>query len=80
MCPHGRRKARCKDCGGSAICIHDRVKYTCRFCKTKSASKKQVAANLAAVCGGDSTETEGETTMVALVRATCKSHVVQSEQ
>ncbi len=51
MCPHGRRKARCKLCGGIAICVHYKVKYECRYCKTKSASEKQAAANLATACG-----------------------------
>lgn len=26
-CRHGRKKANCKDCGGSAVCIHGRLKY-----------------------------------------------------
>ena len=31
-CPHGRVRARCKDCGGSSICSHGRRKSTCREC------------------------------------------------
>ena len=40
-CPHGREKARCRDCGGGSICIHNREKkkhcatcnyYTCYGC------------------------------------------------
>jgi hypothetical protein len=25
----------CKECGGSAICEHGRVKYTCKECKSR---------------------------------------------
>ncbi|KAJ3218114.1 hypothetical protein HK099_005189 [Clydaea vesicula] len=32
-CPHGRQRSRCKDCGGSEICIHSKVKYHCKECK-----------------------------------------------
>jgi hypothetical protein len=32
LCEHGRRRSRCKDCGGSAICQHGRVKYRCKEC------------------------------------------------
>ena len=31
-CEHGRRKSRCKDCGGSQICAHGRLKYQCKEC------------------------------------------------
>jgi len=27
---HGREKRRCKDCGGSGICKHNHVKFTCK--------------------------------------------------
>jgi hypothetical protein len=33
-CPHGRRTATCKECGGSAFCAHGRIKYNCKDCKT----------------------------------------------
>jgi hypothetical protein len=25
-CPHGKQKSRCKECGGSGICAHGRIK------------------------------------------------------
>ena len=31
-CPHGRRKSRCKDCGGKDICHHGVVERACRAC------------------------------------------------
>ena len=31
-CEHGRRKSRCKDCGGSGICSHGRIKTHCKDC------------------------------------------------
>ena len=32
VCAHGRRKSRCKDCGGSRLCEHGRVKNQCKQC------------------------------------------------
>lgn len=31
-CLHGKRKAQCKPCGGSAFCEHGKHKFTCRPC------------------------------------------------
>lgn len=32
VCPHGRQKSRCRDCGGVAFCTHGRIRYDCRDC------------------------------------------------
>ena len=29
-CPHNRRKSICKECKGSSICEHNRIKYMCK--------------------------------------------------
>ena len=31
-CPHGKRKAQCKECGGSAFCEHGKEKRQCKKC------------------------------------------------
>ena len=31
-CPHGRRRERCKECGGAGICEHGRVRSKCKEC------------------------------------------------
>ena len=31
-CPHGRRRNRCKDCGGSSFCEHGRQRTLCKEC------------------------------------------------
>ena len=31
-CPHGRRRSRCKDCGGVSICEHSHVRSRCKEC------------------------------------------------
>ena len=31
-CEHGKRKNRCKDCGGSELCEHGKQKYHCKGC------------------------------------------------
>lgn len=35
VCPHGRQKSRCRDCGGVAFCTHGRIRYDCRDCSSK---------------------------------------------
>ena len=32
LCKHGRRKSRCKDCGGSGLCEHKRERRRFRDC------------------------------------------------
>ena len=32
MCPHNKRKHRCKDCLGASICQHKKLKSRCRDC------------------------------------------------
>ena len=31
-CTHGKQKARCRECGGSALCMHGKEKARCREC------------------------------------------------
>ena len=31
-CPHGRRRYRCKECGGAGICEHGRRRSQCKDC------------------------------------------------
>ena len=31
-CPHGRRRSKCKECGGSQICEHGRQRPQCKEC------------------------------------------------
>ena len=31
-CPHGRRRHRCRECGGSGICEHGRRRTLCKEC------------------------------------------------
>ena len=33
LCPHKRRKSRCRDCCGGSICDHDKRRDKCRECK-----------------------------------------------
>uniref|UniRef100_A0A0G4GKP8 CR-type domain-containing protein n=1 Tax=Chromera velia CCMP2878 TaxID=1169474 RepID=A0A0G4GKP8_9ALVE len=32
LCPHGRQRSRCKDCGGVSICEHGRQRRNCKEC------------------------------------------------
>ena len=32
-CPHGRRRDKCKECGGKGICEHGRQRHTCKECR-----------------------------------------------
>ena len=31
-CPHGRRRDKCKECGGSSFCEHGRQRSKCKDC------------------------------------------------
>ena len=31
-CPHGKKRSRCKECGGSGICEHGRERSRCKEC------------------------------------------------
>ena len=31
-CPHGKRRSRCKECGGGSICEHGRQRSQCKEC------------------------------------------------
>ena len=31
-CPHGRRRSKCKECGGASICEHGRQRPKCKEC------------------------------------------------
>ena len=31
-CPHGRRRSRCKECGGASFCEHGRRRSKCKEC------------------------------------------------
>jgi hypothetical protein len=34
MCVHGRQRRKCKEgCGGLALCVHLKDKYSCMACK-----------------------------------------------
>jgi hypothetical protein len=34
MCVHGRQRDKCKEgCGGQALCVHLKNKYSCKACK-----------------------------------------------
>jgi hypothetical protein len=53
-CPHGKRKNRCKDCGGVSICLHMREKSTCRDCKGSSFCTHGRIKTQCKDCGGSS--------------------------
>jgi hypothetical protein len=45
ICEHGKRRTRCRDCGGGSICPHERVKVSCAWCKReKLAAQNQFGA------------------------------------
>ena len=40
FCPHHREKAKCRDCGGRQFCVHNRLSYNCKFCKTSRRTQR----------------------------------------
>lgn len=52
FCEHGRRRSRCKDCGGTGICKHGRQRYTCKACGGPGICKHGRQRYLCKICGG----------------------------
>jgi hypothetical protein len=51
-CSHGRRKSRCKDCGGSSLCCHARLKVQCKECGFASRCAHGRRRSACKECGG----------------------------
>ena len=41
ICEHGRRKDRCKECGGPSFCEHARRRSECKKCRPPAAGDKR---------------------------------------
>ena len=52
ICPHGRQKSQCRDCGGSAICPHGRRRVICRDCGGASICSHSRQRATCRECGG----------------------------
>jgi hypothetical protein len=53
LCVHGKRKERCTEgCGGSQICSHNRIKYTCKECKGSGRCPHERVKSECKECGG----------------------------
>jgi hypothetical protein len=39
MCSHNRTKKFCMDCNTGQVCVHSRLRYSCRFCKDVESTK-----------------------------------------
>ena len=53
-CPHGRRRAKCKECGGASICEHGRERYECKECGGKGICEHGRVRSQCKECGGGS--------------------------
>jgi hypothetical protein len=65
-CPHGRRRSRCKECGGSQICEHGRMRSVCKECGGASICEHGRQRQYCKECGGGSICEHGR------VRSACK--------
>lgn len=53
-CPHGLRRTRCKECGGSSFCEHGRQRYECKECGGASICEHRRRRSRCKECGGAS--------------------------
>ena len=53
-CPHGKRKSRCKECGGSEYCEHGKNKYNCKECGGSGICEHNKIRSRCKECGGGS--------------------------
>jgi hypothetical protein len=51
-CEHGKRRARCKDCGGGSICEHNRDRSRCKDCGGGSICEHKRRRSSCKPCGG----------------------------
>ena len=51
-CEHGKRKSRCKECGGSEICEHKRVRTNCKECGGSGICEHERRRSQCKECGG----------------------------
>ena len=69
-CPHGRRRAQCKECGGSGICEHGRRRRECKECGGSAICEHGRIRTRCKECGGDSSGHHG------LQHINCEAHPV----
>jgi hypothetical protein len=53
-CEHGKKKSKCKDCGGASICEHDRIRSQCKECGGASICEHKRQRSHCKDCGGAS--------------------------
>ena len=51
-CPHGRRRSKCKECGGASICEHGRQRSQCKECGGASICEHGRQRSQCKECGG----------------------------
>ena len=51
-CPHGRRRERCKECGGVSICEHGRRRSVCKECGGSGICEHGRQRSYCKECGG----------------------------
>ena len=54
VCPHQRRRSRCKECGGTDICPHQRQRSSCKECGGAGICQHLRQRNKCKECGGAS--------------------------
>ena len=52
QCEHGKRKDRCKLCGGNYFCEHDKRKYMCKQCGGNGICEHDKIKEVCKLCGG----------------------------
>ena len=70
-CPHGRKRSRCKECGGAAICEHGRERSQCKECGGGSICEHGRQRSRCKECGGGAICEHGRSALVQGVRWGC---------
>ena len=65
-CPHGKRRRRCKECGGASICEHGRQRPQCKECGRSQICEHGRQRRRCKECGGSQICGHGRR------RSTCK--------
>ena len=71
-CPHGRRRALCRNCGGASVCEHRRQRRQCRDCGGASFCEHGRQRQRCRDCGGASVCEHGRQRHHGRRRARCR--------
>jgi hypothetical protein len=82
-CEHGKRKNRCRECGGSDFCEHGKEKYYCKDCGGAGICEHDKRKEYCVICGGNALCEHGKRKSRCIIcggSALCKEHGIEKSR